>query len=64
MNKEIKYCLSGAIITFIISAIMTYFEVLPAITLFVKIVYIGFTIGLVYFLIRLLTTAEVSKDSN
>ena len=63
MTKEIKYCLIGAIITFILSAILSYFEVVPIIILLVKVLYIAFTLGLVFFVIRLLATAEVQKSN-
>lgn len=63
MKKEIKYCLIGAILTFIISVILGYFEVVPVVTLMVKIVYMAFTLGLVYFVIRLLATAEIQKGN-
>ena len=62
MKKEIKYCLVGAIVTFILSVILNNFQVLPWIILLVKIVYIGFTLGLVYFVIRLLADAEVTRE--
>jgi hypothetical protein len=63
MTKEIKYCLTGAIITFIISAIFGYFEILPAITTMIKFVYIACSFGLVYFVIRLLAKAEVHETN-
>ena len=63
MTKEIKYCLIGAIITFILSAILGYFEVLPMLVSLVKVVYIAFTLGLVFFVIRLLATAEVQNSN-
>jgi hypothetical protein len=63
MNKEIKYCLIGAIVTFIISAILGYYEVESVVTLLVKVIYMAFTIGLVFFVIRLLATAEVQKNN-
>ena len=63
MSKEIKYCLIGAIITFILSAILGYFEVLPMLVSLVKVVYIAFTLGLVFFVIRLLATAEVQNSN-
>jgi len=62
MKKEIKYCLVGAIVTFILSVTLNNFQVLPWIILLVKIVYIGFTLGLVYFVIRLLADAEVTRE--
>ena len=63
MNKEIKYCLIGAILTFIISAILSYFEVIPAVTFMVKVVYMAFTLGLVFFVIRLIAKAETQKGN-
>jgi hypothetical protein len=61
MNKEIKYCLIGAIVTFIISAILGYYEIETVVTLLVKVIYMAFTLGLVYFVIRLLDTSEVQN---
>jgi hypothetical protein len=63
MTKEIKYCLIGAIISFIISAILSYFDAKPVIMTIVKVVYVAFSFGLVYFVIRLLATAEVQKTN-
>jgi heme A synthase len=63
MNKEIKYCLIGAILTFIISAILGYFDIIPMVALLVKVVYMAFTICLVFFVIRLLATAEIQKGN-
>lgn len=63
MNKEIKYCLTGAIITFIISAILSYFEIMPVVATMMKVIYVVFTFGLVYFVIRLLATAEVNETN-
>ena len=63
MNKEINYCLIGAIVTFIISVILGYFEIDNVVTLLVKVMYLAFTLGLVYFVIRLLATAEVQKSN-
>jgi hypothetical protein len=63
MNKEIKYCLIGAIVTFIISAILGYYEIETVVTLLVKVIYMAFTLGLVYFVIRLLATSEVQNNN-
>jgi hypothetical protein len=62
MKKEIKYCLIGAIISGVITGTLIYFDVPGFITVLTKIVYIGFTLGLLYFVIRLLSTAETVTE--
>lgn len=64
MNSQIKYCLIGAIISGIATGALLYFEVSGFITILIKIIYSGFTIGLVYFLIRLLSTAETVNEGS
>jgi hypothetical protein len=64
MNNEIKYCLIGAIITGIITGALIYFDVTGILIVLTKIVYIGFTLGLLYFVIRLLSTAETAKEGS
>lgn len=64
MLKGIKYCLLGAIFSGFITVTLNYFGVLPMISILFKVVYLIFTIALLYFVIRLLATAESVKEGS
>jgi hypothetical protein len=63
MDKKMKYCLLGAVLSGMLIELCCYLELLPTLTTVLKAIYVIFTVGFTFLMIKFLAGPETDTQA-